>query len=266
MCLIFMALDAHPRFRLLVAANRDEFHTRATAPVAAWSNDGDSDIIAGRDLVAGGTWMGMTRSGRFGALTNYRGPALSDPNPPSRGHLVTDFLASDLSAARYCDELRAEGHRYNGYSLLAYDGESMCCYSNRADEFTELASGVHGLSNHLLNSPWPKVTRGVDAIERELVADRSDEALVETLFAMLKDSHRPRDEELPDTGVGVERERELAPMFVLGEAYGTRSSTVLAVEGNGEAWMHERTYDAHARETGRVSQTWSLGVAAAGTH
>ena len=264
MCLIFAALDAHPRYRLIIAANRDEFHARETAPLAAWPevSEHGEEIIAGRDLVGGGTWMGVTRSGRFSALTNYRGPALGAGNPPSRGGLVSGFLSGRESGVSYLRDVQVVGERYNGFSLLTFDGETLACYSNRADALTQIEPGVHGLSNHLLNSPWPKVTRGIDALSNYLRAAPAGKALVDECFAMLADGQRPEDHLLPDTGVGVERERELAPMFVHGDLYGTRSTTVVLIERGGGLSVHERSFDAQAREVHRVVIDHSKAVPA----
>jgi uncharacterized protein with NRDE domain len=212
MCLIFLAMDAHPRYRLIVAANRDEYHARATAPLCVWPRGpGGAEIVAGRDLVGDGTWMGVTRRGRFAALTNYRGAAGGSGTPPTRGKLVRGFLESSVSAGDYTEALRADGYRYNGFSLLVHDGEECYCYSNRPDEATRLGPGLHGLSNHLLNSPWPKVSRGIGALERYLA--EHDDPVPDALFDLLTDPHVPGDHELPDTGVGVERGRALAPRF-----------------------------------------------------
>lgn len=265
MCLIFAALDAHPRYRLIVAANRDEFHSRETAQLASWVRPHEhcAEILAGRDLVGGGTWMGVTSTGRFSALTNYRGPNVGNENPPSRGRLVSGFLETETPVGPYCEALKVVGPDYNGFSLLAYDGDTLMCYSNRADKLTEVCSGVHGLSNHLLNSPWPKVTRGIRAIEDCLSEAPESDSLVETCFELLADSYVPEDDRLPDTGVGVERERALAPMFVLGEYYGTRSSAVVLIGYDGRVSAHERTFDESAREVDRVSIARNVaGIAA----
>lgn len=262
MCLVFMALSAHPGYPLIVAANRDEFHARETAAAAPWTlGEGHAvEVVAGRDLVAGGTWMGVSRAGRFAALTNYRGPVLGTADPPSRGALVTEFLGTEESAAQYCERLRADGHRYNGFSLVAYDGVQMCCYSNRADALTHIGPGVHGLSNHLLNTPWPKVARGREILQRQLGGNVEPRSLVDPFFDMLNDARIPKDYELPDTGVGMERERALAPMFVRGGDYGTRSSTIVMLSADGEALVQERTFDSDTRETGRVEHSWDTTV------
>ncbi len=264
MCLIFAALDAHPQYRLIVAAHRDEFHSRETARLAAWPRTAQhkAEVIAGRDLVGGGTWMGVTDNGRFSALTNFRGPAVGGENPPSRGGLVSGFLAGDSEAVGYLESVQISGPRYNGFSLLAFDGATFACYSNRADALTEIAPGVHGLSNHLLNSPWPKVTRGIDVLQSFLATDPAHDALVDRCFELLTDAQRPADHLLPDTGVGVERERALAPMFVLGDVYGTRSTAVVLIDNVGGISVHERSFDAQANEIDRVAIQRNIAAAA----
>ena len=259
MCLIFIAHRAHPDYPLIVAANRDEFHARPTASAAVWPGE-RQPLFAGRDLEAGGTWMGVTGDGRFAALTNYRGPAATELNPSSRGGLVTGFLTGMASAEEYIAALEPDGHRYNGFSVLVHDGDSLYCYSNRAGQVTQVAAGVHGLSNHLLDSPWPKVTRGTAAIERYLEHTDDVPSLVEPLFDLLSDRAQPADLELPDTGVGLARERELAPMFVHGELYGTRSSTVVLIDRDGRITAEERSFDARAIDILRVTHTWDLPV------
>ena len=257
MCLIFVAHRAHPRYPLIVAANRDEFHARPTAPAAPWpAAAGETEIFAGRDLEAGGTWMGVTREGRFAALTNYRNPAGAKRDAPTRGKLVSGFLAGRASARAYVGDLEREGERYNGFSLLVHDGDELLCYSNAANLITELPAGVHGLSNHLLGSPWPKVTRGVERLAALLAAPADPADLTGAFFALLADDAIPADHELPETGVGLERERVLSPMFVRGEVYGTRSSTVLLVGEAGNIRVEERSFDAGVREIGRVSHEW----------
>ena len=195
MCLIYVAWRRHPRYRLVVAANRDEYHARPAAP-AHWWEDAPG-VLAGRDLEAGGTWMGITRGGRFAAVTNYRDSVKSVPGTgrgatasagaPSRGALVGAFLSGDESAPAYLDRVAREGHRYNGFSLLAMDGETLAFASNRARGVTLLEPGVFGLSNHLLDTPWPKVTSGKAEMER-LVA--GPDVRVPDLLALLA-PHEP---------------------------------------------------------------------------
>lgn len=231
MCLIALAFRVHPGLPLVVAANRDEWRDRPTAPLAFWLDA--PEILAGRDLAAGGTWMGVTRGGRFAAVTNYRDPSERRSMPRSRGSLVTDALLADDPEAF----LRSLGpNEYAGFNLLVGDAHRLFYYGSREGTFREVSPGAHALSNHLLDEPWPKVLRA-----REAVDGTPDD---ERLFAMLSDSVAAPDAELPDTGVGIEWERRLSPALIAGVDYGTRSSTVLRLDAAGSIRMEERTRDA----------------------
>ncbi|MEM7251250.1 MAG: NRDE family protein [Pseudomonadota bacterium] len=245
MCLIFLAHEWFPTRRLVIAANRDEYHRRETAAAAFWDS---GDILAGRDLVGGGTWMGVTRAGRFAALTNFRSASNPPPNPPTRGQLVADFLRADMPARTYLEGLVAGAKGYAGFSLLVGDDDELLFFSNKDCDIHVVPPGVHGLSNHLLNEPWPKVTRGVSQIKAMKAEAGVD---TETLFDMLRDSAPAGDELLPDTGVGIARERQLSPMFILGRDYGTRSSTVIDIGEHRRIRFEERAFDDRAEETGR---------------
>jgi uncharacterized protein with NRDE domain len=236
MCLILVAWQAHPRFPLVVAANRDEFFARGTAAAGFWAED--PRILAGRDLEAGGTWMGVTRSGRFAALTNFRDPAQMRKDAPSRGALVSGFLAGTESPRRYLERMADHGRRCNGYNLLVGDGESLWWSSNISGQAQALEPGVHGVSNHLLNSPWPKVGAGKTALAKALDALPNEEGL----FELLRDDGVHPDEMLPRTGVSLEWERLLSAAFVRSPDYGTRSSTVLCVATDGDVRFDEQTW------------------------
>ncbi len=236
MCLILLAWHVHPDYPLVVAANRDEFFARATAPMGFWSDS--PELIAGRDLEAGGTWMGLDRGGRFAALTNYRAPEHHLAGRPSRGHLVADFLTGKFPALTYLDQLAADQRDYNGYNLLLGDGERMYWTSNVAHTTDELAPGVYGLSNHLLNTPWPKVGAGRTAMTAALAALPD----VQAFFELLTDDAIHADERLPQTGVPLDWERLLSAAFVRSPDYGTRISTVLCVGRDGMASMDEQTW------------------------
>jgi uncharacterized protein with NRDE domain len=245
MCLILIAYRTHPRYDLLVAANRDEFHDRPTAPLAFW--DDSPQVLAGRDLKEGGTWLGITRAGRFAALTNYRDPSRVLPNAPSRGRLVSDYLQGAESAHHYLDRLMARADGYNGFNLLLGDAEGLYYCSNRAGGVRALPPGLYGLSNHLLDTPWPKLERGRRALGRLL--DHGSDPTPEALLDMLADRTPAPDAELPHTGVPLEWERWLSPIFIDAPGYGTRSSTVLLADGGGRARMVETTWaDASQRE------------------
>lgn len=241
MCLILLAWRVHPNYPLVVAANRDEFYARPSAPAGFWRDH--AQVLAGRDLAAGGTWLGITRSGRFAALTNYRDPAQNDPARPSRGRLVADFLTGHEAPEDYLAATRDYGATCNGYNLLVGDRESLWWASNVSGEARPLAPGVYGLSNHLLDSAWPKVGAGKTALDAALrhLPDESG------LRALLHDDTIHPDNALPATGVPLEWERALSAAFIRTPGYGTRASTVLKVGSGATAMI---SFD---------EQTWHAG-------
>ena len=269
MCLIYVAWRRHPRYRLIVAANRDEYHARATAP-AHWWKDAPG-VLAGRDLEAGGTWLGITRDGRFAAVTNYRDPAVPRADGPSRGALVGAFLAGGESAREYLEHVAEEGHRYNGFSLLAMDGETLGVVSNRARGATCLEPGIFGLSNHLLDTPWPKVASGKAVLERlvakpcvrtsDLLALLAphDPASAEAFHRSATGGGNPwRDSEPTDAlhadnGNDLGRGRLRSSRFILGDVHGTRASTVVLLEPGAAGVFVERSFDARGAIAGDVA-------------
>lgn len=251
MCTLLIAIDQHPAYRLIVAANRDEFYDRATAPAGFWAEA--PDLFAGRDLVRGGTWLGVTTAGRIAALTNYREPHPPRSDAPSRGHLVTGYLTGEESAEEYLQRLGRRTAAYSGYNLIAGDPDTLYYQSNRSEGIIPLRPGLYGLSNHLLDTPWPKVERGKAALARLL---RQDKLSPEEIFPLLSDTTKAPDDEVPDTGVGLEWERLLSSIFIESERYGTRSSTVLMVDEDRQATLIERSYDGGEQET-RQSFDWS---------
>lgn len=258
MCLAVFALDYHPRYRLILAANRDEFHDRPTLPAAFWKDS--PHILAGRDLLCGGTWLGITADGRLAAVTNFRDPAHDLKAPRlSRGTLTAGFLMDTVPPRTYLETLHAKRADYNGFNLIVADREELWYYSNRGNAAPlRVAAGIHGLSNHLLDTPWPKVTTSKEYLERLIRADHiSPEALLE----FLSDATPFPDHLLSDTGVGRERERMLSSRFIAGESYGTRSSTVILVEREGIIRFIERSY-APGR---RVMQTVEISLSAQAT-
>lgn len=239
MCLILFAYRCHPRYRLILAANRDEFFERPTSPARFW--DTGPNILGGRDLRGGGTWLAIDQRGRFAAIVNYRDPSARKDDARSRGQLVTDFLLSRASLDDYLETLRTKSGQYNGFNLLFGDAERLYCFSNRGEAPPLVQPGIHGISNHLLDTPWPKVVRGRKALAEMLA--RGAPPPVEALFSLLADRTMPDDSLLPDTGIGPEWERLLAPLFISGTVYGTRSSTVLMIGYDGMATFIERTFD-----------------------
>jgi uncharacterized protein with NRDE domain len=257
MCLAAFALNAHPRFPLVIAANRDEFFAREAAPMAWWADQ--PHILAGRDLSAGGTWFGLTRAGRLALLTNVREPGRQNPEAPSRGALVVDWLASGLDAPAFAAALKPG---YNGFNLVTADlGRNAWHWtSNRAPDALPLADGIHGLSNAALDTPWPK-TVGLKAdLASALATAESADALIERLLDALADDRPAPDADLPDTGVGLDRERLLSPRFIRMvepqrpglAAYGTRCSTVLVREADGRMRVIERSIAADGSRSGQV--------------
>lgn len=239
MCLIAMALDAHPAYRLVIAANRDELYTRPAAPAGWWPDA--PDVLAGRDLREGGTWMGVTRAGRVAAVTNYRDPGLAQKEgAPSRGALVADFLRGSADAEAYAHGLARRAAEYNGFNLLVGDEGGLFYLSNRAEGVRRLQPGIYGLSNALLDTPWPKVVRAKRSMADALAAAEGD-AWDGALWEMLADRVIAADDSLPDTGMGMDRERLLSPPFIRTEVYGTRASTVLTMSADGEVRFVERS-------------------------
>lgn len=236
MCLILLAWRAHPEYPLVLAANRDEFHSRPTAPAGFWPEA--PWVLAGKDLQAGGTWLGITRTLRFAALTNFRDPAHVMAGAPSRGELVARFLTGDVMPGAYLVQLESIGSAYNGFNLLFGDLETVCYYSNCGDEPRRLAPGIYGLSNHLLDTPWPKVARGKSALAEALQGLPGNEAL----FELLRDDTIAPDRQLPRTGVSLEWERLLSAAFIRSPEYGTRSATVIVAEADGTVEFEERPF------------------------
>lgn len=250
MCLIALGWKTSPDYPLLVIANRDEFHRRATASLAFWPDA--PDVLAGRDLESGGTWMGVTRSGRFAALTNYRDPSVQRSDARSRGLLVSGFLTSDARAADYGEDVRAQAQHYNGFNLLICDGNTLfwAGYQGRGDAQTrELEPGIHALSNHLPGTPWPKLVRARTGFENALGALPDWRETFKAGFAVLADERSVDDADLPDTGVGIEWERRLSSVFIRGEDYGTRSGSILQISGD-RIRFEERRHGPGGRHAG----------------
>ena len=225
MCLIFLSILEHPTFKLIIAANRDEFYSRKTAPAAYWPDH--PDILGGRDLEAQGTWLGMTRTGKISLLTNYRDPANINPSAPSRGRLVADYLEQNVSAENYLLTIEKKARQYNGFNLIAGDVDQLWFLSNYLPGVKKINEGLAGLSNHLLNTPWPKVEHGKEKLKILL---RNSTLHPEMLFEFLCDGQQAPDDKLPDTGIGLERERALSSMFIKSPGYGSRCSTVILVD------------------------------------
>jgi uncharacterized protein with NRDE domain len=241
MCLLVLAWNAHPRYRLVIAANRDEYHERPAAALGRWP--APEDILAGRDLRAGGTWLGIDRRRRFGIVTNFRDLVRAPPEALSRGGLIPRYLAGPAGAGDYLGALEREAARYGGFNLLLADGESLWYASNRCTPFARtLSPGIHGLSNERLDTPWPKLLRVRRGFEEWLRGGHTAESA--ELFALLADRTPAGDHDiLPRGGLSPEWERALSAPFVLHETYGTRCSTIVAIEPAGGCYVAERRFE-----------------------
>lgn len=260
MCLILFAINAHPRYRLIVAANRDEFYARPTTTAAFWTDA--PKVFAGRDLAAGGTWLGITRTGRFAAVTNYREPR-APAGKKSRGGLTKDFLVGNETPENYLLEIEKAKNDYSGFNLLVgnfgANETELFYFSNRGGKPEKLSGGIYGLSNALLNGGWHKVETGKERLTK--ILQTSGEINRQELLEILSDRRAAPDSKLPRTGVGIERERVLSSAFIETENYGTRLSTVLTIEcGNGRVSFTEKTFVGAVvgAVTGEVAQEFVL--------
>ncbi|HEY5826682.1 MAG TPA: NRDE family protein [Cyclobacteriaceae bacterium] len=238
MCLIFLSINQHPTYSLIVAANRDEFYERKTAPADFWNDH--PNILGGRDLGAGGTWMGITQSGKISMITNYRDLKNLKSKAPSRGQLVSDYLIEEVNPENYLKGIESSKDQYNGFNLIVGSANELWYLSNYKSGIEKITSGVHGLSNALLDTPWPKVLKGKSKFEQIIKKDKVE---ADDLFTMLLDEQVAPDAQLPDTGVGLERERQLSSMFIKSPGYGSRCSTVVLIDKNDHVLFAERVYD-----------------------
>ncbi len=279
MCLILFAYKVTPGRKFILAANRDEFFSRPTAPMDFWHDN--PDIIAGRDLKEGGTWLGISKTGKFAALTNYRDPAKIKKNPPSRGQIIKDYLTSNKNAADFLADLQKKADSFNGFNLLLSDDKSLFWFSNSGQETdvelcsdpltkskiltinedyanensplirefshikggkpAKLIPGIYGLSNHLLNTPWPKIKEGTQSLKK--IITEKNYISKDDLFHILESKKMPGDTDLPDTGVGIKWEKILAPIFINSPTYGTRSSSVMIINEDGHTLIAERSFN-----------------------
>lgn len=257
MCLIAFGWRPVPGLSLLMVANRDEFHGRPTAPLAYWPDQ--PELLAGRDIEACGTWLGLSTHGRLAAVTNVRRPGAPATGLRSRGALAVDYLLGSDSPARTLANLHADFGRYGPCNLLLADARSACYASNQPGVAVQpLAPGLYGLSNATLDSPWPKTLRLKQAVADWLAQDHYNDT--SPLFAALADTHTPADSHLPDTGVGLTAERFVAPAFILGREYGTRCSTVIVIDAEGAGSVVERRFGPEGIALGesRAEFRWPL--------
>jgi len=256
MCLILFAWHVHPDFPLIVAANRDEIHARPAAASAFWPDF--PQVLAGRDLEQGGTWLGLTRTLRFAAVTNYRHGYTAPPKPRSRGELTRNYLTGTEQPLTYLRSVEQQGHLYNGFSLLAGNIHELHFLSNRAAGVRTVEPGVHGLSNHLLDEPWPKVIQGRAVLETLLHAQETE--LTGRLFEMLSDRSAYQESLAAVQPGGATERRHLAPIFISAESYGTRASTVILVPRDGGIVFSERCYGPHGTALGSSTHRFRSGA------
>lgn len=254
MCLILVARKSHPAYKLIIAANRDEYHDRPTEPAAFWPDR--PQLLAGRDLRAGGTWLGITKRGKFAAITNYREGGAKKSSAPSRGNLVHDFLVGQENPSDYIEKVKNEAGFYNGMSLIVGRTEGLFFYSNRDERVRTVRAGIYGLSNHLLDTPWPKVIRGKAMLQRLLA--KEEDPTPDAVMEILADRSIPEDKDLPDTGVGIEWERVLSPIFVSSPTYGTRCSTVLFMDQANRVTFVEKTFGLHPEDAKTVRYQFQI--------
>ncbi len=239
MCTVFLAFKTHPEYDIILIGNRDEFLDRPTLVAHLWEEK--PEIFAGKDVKAGGTWMGVSRHGRFATLTNYRDPNDIRPEALSRGGLVTHFLTGTESPDSYLETVNADAELYNGFNLIAGTSEKVVYYSNKEKQIQSLNPGVYGLSNCFLNTPWPKVSDSIPLF-RDLIAQKGTFPLEEA-FGLLQNPTLYPDERIPETGVPLEWERKLSSLFIqIPPRYGTRQSSVILIHKTGEIMMEERTW------------------------
>lgn len=254
MCLLLIANKIHPEYKIIIAANRDEFYNRPALKAGFWEEK--PGLLAGRDLEGGGTWLGITKSGRFSAVTNYRDFYKEQKqNAPTRGKLTTDFLLGSATPEEYSGELQEKADSYNGFNLIYGVIDNLFYYSNETDHVVKIEAGLYGLSNALLNTSWPKVSNSKKYIS-ELIKEKK--VSNENLFNILADKKPAADNLLPDTGVGAEREKVLSSNFIKTPGYGTRCSTVILINNNDEISFTERTFKHDSEQVSEVKFEFNI--------
>jgi uncharacterized protein with NRDE domain len=256
MCLAIIALNRHKDWPLIIIANRDELHSRPTLPARPWLDA--KDILGGRDLNAGGTWLGMTASGKLALLTNYREPGHHDPLAPSRGLLTDHYLRGESFAEHYAQDLQERSQAYNGFNLLVGDAYGLWYCSNRGGvPVQRVTTGIVGISNASLNTPWPKLTRTQNAVSalllQNLISAHPDPDL---FFNIMLDTRSASLHELPETGVGPEREKLLGSPFIKNDRYGTRCTTLIMQRADGMVRFQEKRFDSQGLVSGE--SLWTI--------
>lgn len=245
MCLIAFAHRVHPEYPLILIANRDEFYKRPARPAQFWVEEGFPDILAGKDLTAGGTWIGIHKNGRWAALTNYRDLNNIKENAISRGDLVLNYLKSDGEAFDYLNQIKKSTDQYNGFNLLVGNKQHIFHYSNHNNQITEVQPGIHALSNALLNTPWTKVCGILADFESKIKKNQID---VQSLLLPLMDKSKADDKDLPETGLTYEMEKAISSRFIVTPDYGTRCSSIIKIDEDGQIYFYEQSYQTGTSE------------------
>lgn len=249
MCILFLAIETHPDYPLIICANRDEFHHRPTQPAHLWSSE--NNLIAGKDLQAGGTWLGLSQQGQFAGLTNLRVPALIGEDLKSRGELVIKALSTDKPLES--DWLETHCAEYNPFNLVFNIKDQFFCFNSITKTFDPLSPGFHAISNGAMDDTWPKMAKGEQALEA-LIQNGSDISIDE-LIALMKDETQPDDDLLPSTGIALEWERRLSSIYIRHPEYGTRSTSIILKNNLGQYQFVEVRYDGKGRQLGRQDFT-----------
>ncbi|MFI5237409.1 MAG: NRDE family protein [Ignavibacteriales bacterium] len=241
MCLVVFANNVHTEYKFIFAANRDEFYNRPTEQADFWNDH--TDLLAGKDLQAGGTWLGITKQGRFAAITNFRDVKNNRQDAPSRGKLTLDFLLNDIKPEEYYNQLNSNLNSFNGFNLIVGNADDIFYFSNKNHGIKKLSRQIYGLSNALLDTAWPKVVKSKLYLKKLI---EQKEIHPWEVLNILNDPVLAKDEELPDTGVGLPLEKILSPVFTKSDNYGTRCSTVVMVDKNNNVRFVEKSYFANA--------------------
>ncbi len=245
MCLIAFAYKSHPEYPLILITNRDEFYARPTRKAQFWIEEGYPDILAGKDLTANGTWLGVHKNGKWAALTNYRDLDNIKEDAPSRGDIVLNYLKSSINVRDYASQIKEDAAKYNGFNLLVGDKNDIVHYTNELDLITLVPHGIHGLSNSLLNSPWTKSENSKAKLQEHLNGEKLD---ILHLFDILLDQTKAEDKDLPETGLSYELEKAVSSSFIITPDYGTRCATILMINSEGKINFIERTYKPGSNE------------------
>ena len=253
MCILFLAIQQHKKYPLILLANRDEFRTRPTAQAKFWQEH--PQMLAGKDLQEGGTWLGIDKKGKIAALTNVRNIPAHKTGRKSRGHLVKDYLQEEKQPQNYLETLQQNPMQYNPFNLLVGNLQELYVYSNMQTEIHKLQAGFHGLSNAFLNSPWPKLSKGIDSIKQYIQTTELDK---DELFAIMQQSEKAPDHLLPDTGVGLAKERYLSSIFIAGPDYGTSSTAIILVDNKQQVLFWERTFAAEGKQLAEVHYNFNI--------